>query len=232
VSTAPKFPPPTPGDSPEVATLLRNAAALWSKDRHREALPLLVRAANAAKTRSEAPASDLRVVTLALAATELAAYVDAGEDPRSIPISLEFNTDSIDINSIDVTSAESSVLHISVDPPRPMSTLREEQRPAAPRPNAPAAPRPPPRIDLTQTMSQDPRPPQPAAPPLNIRVIQPAGVPTPNTLREAPTTEPSERASAVPTKRMEDVPTRRAPDIDPAAPAPPADPGAPGPKKS
>ncbi len=219
MSKLPAFPPPNTKDSPEVAAYLRNAAVLWSAHRHRESLALLVRAANSARSRSDV--GDSRVVELALAATELAAFVDAGDDPRSIPISIEFNAESVDINSIDLRSIQSSVLDITVEPPRRpshanVSTLREAERPTPPpAPAPPTPPKPPSRIDLTQTMPQGARPPQPAAPPLNLRVVAPAGTPPASTLKEAPITEPTnERSSALPTKRMEDVPTRRAPDIE------------------
>jgi hypothetical protein len=197
---------------------LRNAAALWEAKRHSQAIPLLVRAANAAKSRSGAPASDARVVELALAATELAEFVNRGEDPQSIPISIDFNTQSVDINSIDLQSIASSVLDITVEPPRRAShvnTLREEERPTPPpAPAPPTPPKPPSKVDLTQTLPQGARSPQPPAAPLNIRVVKPAQTPSTNSLREAPFTEPNDRASATPTKRMEDIPTKRAPDIE------------------
>jgi len=212
VKTVPAFPPPSSKDSAEVAALLRNAAVLWAAHRHGEAITLLVRAA------ARSPATDARGVELAAGATELAAYVDSGDDPRSIPISIEFNAHSVDINSIDVTSVESSVLDITVEPPRRpshVSTMREAARPTPPpAPAPPTPPRAPSRIDLTETLPQGARAPQPASPPLNIRVIAPAGTPSPNTLRDAPLTEPNERASALPTKRMEDIPTKRAPDVE------------------
>lgn len=205
----PAFPPPNPNDPPEVAAPLRNAAVLWAAHRHREAIPQLVRAAAAAKTKSAAPQTDPRVVELALAATELAAFVENGEDPRSIPISLDFDTHSVSLSSL-----EESVLEIDVvsrQSSAPKQTLPEENRPTPPPAPAPKTPlKAPSKIDLTETLPQGARAPQPAQPPLNIRVVRPAQTPPAQSLKEAPFTEPNERTSALPTKRMEDVPTRRA----------------------
>lgn len=211
----PEFPPPDPRDAPEVAESLRVAAALWKNGRHHEALPHLMRAAAGAQQRSSAPKSDTRIVELAMAATELAAFVHSGEDPRSIPISLDFG-------SLDLESLPSAAIEL-IEPPRPppaklAHTLREEPRPSPDTKivEPPAAPAPI-AVDLSQTLPQGQKL-------ENVPLIwqyakkkpsSPA-VPATKVLQEAPTTEPEPPSDphGAPTRRMEDIDTKRDPGGD------------------
>ena len=203
----PEFPRPDPRDPPEVATSLRNAAALWAKGRHRDALPHLMRAAAAAQSKSEAPKSDLRVVELAMAATELAAFVHGGDDPRSIPISLDFDADAVDVESLNPSALES----VSSDPAvnRAAEVVLKGRVHAEPQA---------PRADLGTTLPQGYKlPGVPADWPFGKK--KKAAVPTAQSLKEAPSTTPEpdpvdpmeDDPHGAPTRRMEDIDTRRDP---------------------
>lgn len=216
----PEFPPPDSRDAPEVALALRNAAAFWAAGRHRDALPLLMRAAATAQTKTEAPKSDMRVVELAMAATEIAAFVHSGEDPRSIPVSLDFSVGSVDIESIDIESAAIQIIAPPGPPPaRPVHTMREDERPAS-SPDTHAAPPvklapPTAPVDLTQTLPQGAK--LENVPKLWQYAKAKAPVPTPKPMPAVKEAKPAEEPAppsdphGAPTRRMEDVETKRDP---------------------
>ncbi len=108
----PEFPPPDIRDSQEVAWALYTAAALWRRGDFGDALIWLQRAAAiAAKEQSEAGGvdSNVRVVALTIAASDLAAFVQqsaaGGEHPSSVRIGNEYaDAPSIELRTEDLQS--------------------------------------------------------------------------------------------------------------------------------
>lgn len=178
-----------------VAYALRNAAALWAAGRHKDALPLLLRAAESSE--GGTAHSNQRAAELARAAYQLSVFVQGGEDPKSIPISIHFDVESIDVQSIQIDSKEVEVIEEAEAP----------KKPAAP----PAKPKP---LVLDQTLNTGHK--MPGAPanwpfPKKQPPPAPAAVPKSETLKEAPSTEPDveDDPHGAPTRRMEDIETRR-----------------------
>lgn len=208
----PEFPPPDPRDPPEVATSLRNAAALWAKGRHKDALQHLMRAAASAQSSSKsgAPKSDLRVVQLAMAATELAAFVHGGDDPRSIPISIDFDAGAVDVESLNASALESVD---STDDAAEVAKIVKGR--VHPEPEVA-------RADLGTTLPQGYKlPGVPADWPFGKKkqasAPQPPKKAAAKTPEEAPSPEPpavdpmEDDPHGAPTRRMEDIDTKRDP---------------------
>ena len=202
----PVFPPPDPRDPPAVAATLRTAAALWNAGRHREAIPHLIKAAPLA---ASAGAPRDRVMFLAKAATEIATFVEGGDDPRSIPISLDFDVASVNLESV--------AIEILAPPKKPPPRQRKGTMPEEFRPQPdtvrvdPEAQRiPPPKtLDLTETVPQGTKPSGPPKPyvwPTRPQRKAPSAPKIPRVL--APDVNSAQ------TKRMEDIPTERSPSQD------------------
>ncbi len=148
----PSFPPPDSADDDDTRWALTTAAALWKNGRYRDALPWLQRAAAAAGRASgdADPKSNVRVVQLTVAAAELAGFVEAWSagtssvGPSSIPISIELDTESIDVMSIPSEAIE-VITPLPAAPPIP--TAADPLR--TPRLDVPRIPRPEPRATAT-----------------------------------------------------------------------------------
>lgn len=102
-----QFPPPHPSDPEPVGWALCTAAALWKAGRYGDSVAWIQKAAsNAAALAGDAADSNVRVVELTIAATELGHYVrkwehgDDDADPASIPVSTDFQEIDLEIESI------------------------------------------------------------------------------------------------------------------------------------
>ena len=131
--------------------MLLAAAAMWSSDRHTDAILHLARAAALAST-----VGPERAKVLSDAALSLTSFIDAGDDPRSIPISLHFDAESLHSTMMEIARKQ---------PPRPpprvrKGTLPEEYR-AAPdtvRVDVAELRIPAPRVDFSSTVQQGTKP--------------------------------------------------------------------------
>jgi hypothetical protein len=192
VKPPPKFPEPNPNDAPLVAYALRNAAALWAAGRHKDSLSLLVQAADDAQ--GDSPTSRMRALEIVRGIGLLSAHLDRGEDPKSIPISLEFDIESIDVQSIHVASKDVEVIETDANKP-----------PVA----APAAK--PLQLDHTLASGQKlegapkdwPYAKKPAPPAPRIEEKQAPAEPAPEEFEDNP--------HGAPTRRMDDIVTLRDP---------------------
>ncbi|MGZ3422731.1 MAG: tetratricopeptide repeat protein [Polyangiales bacterium] len=100
----PSFPGPHASDSDDVSWALCTAAALWKLGKYDDAVNWVQRAAKEAAGAESHPDSNVRVVQLTIAATELGQYVKdwhkgQDADPKSVAISIDFDTDAIEIDS-------------------------------------------------------------------------------------------------------------------------------------
>lgn len=103
-----QFPPPHPSDPEPVGWALCTAAALWKAGRYGDSVAWIQKAAsNAAALAGDAADSNVRVVELTIAATELGHYVrkwehgDDDADPASIPVSTDFQEIDLEIESVE-----------------------------------------------------------------------------------------------------------------------------------
>lgn len=131
--------------------MLLTAAAMWQTERHNEAILHLARAAALASTTTPE-----RAKQLSEAAIVLTSFIDAGDDPRSIPISLHFDAESIASTMIEL---------VKKAPPGPpprirKGTLPEEYRPAPDTVRVDVANLriPAPAVDFTSTVQQGTKP--------------------------------------------------------------------------
>lgn len=178
MKSPPAFPPPDSADTDDTKWALTTAAALWKTGRYRDALPWIQRAATAAARAHDGdPTSNVRVVELTVAAAELASFVgawsagDSSVDPSSIPISIEIDTDSIDVMSIpseaiEIVTPHAALRASSLGVPR---IPRPEPGAPPPRPAAAAAPAPRART-FAGTLQQASRP---ELPPSTVPVAVP-----------------------------------------------------------
>lgn len=140
-----QFPPPHPSDPEPVGWALCTAAALWKAKRYGDAVGWIQKAAaNAASLHGDGADSNVRVVELTIAATELAHYVrkwehgDDDADPSSIPVSTEFQEIDLDVESgepLPLAAAPRKnavtapvVIKPAMPPRRRAETLQQEQR--------------------------------------------------------------------------------------------------------
>lgn len=145
------------------------AAALWKLGKFDEAVGWVQKAAQEAAGSESQPSSNVRVVRLTIAAAELAHYVrewQQGEeaDPKSVAISLDFDTDAIDVQSL-----PSGVIEIDSTG----KVIEEPQVPAQPPPipktNVQPPKLPPRARTFAGTMPQDARNPL-AAPKIEPKI--------------------------------------------------------------
>lgn len=125
---------------------------MWAAEKHNESILHLARAAALASTSNPA-----RAKLLSDAAISLTSFIDAGDDPRSIPISLDFDAESVHSAMIEIVAPQKP----SAPPPRVRKgTLPEDFRPAPDTVRVDIAPIRPllPRVDLTATVPQGQKP--------------------------------------------------------------------------
>ncbi|MBL8719550.1 MAG: hypothetical protein JNL79_26410 [Myxococcales bacterium] len=138
-----QFPPPHPSDPEPVGWALCTAAALWKAKRYGDSVAWIQKAAaNAASLHGDGADSNVRVVELTIAATELAHYVrkwehgDDDADPSSIPVSTDFQEIDLEVESVDPAqlaprknaTAAPVVIKPAMPPRRRAETLQQEQR--------------------------------------------------------------------------------------------------------
>lgn len=145
-----EFPGPDPTDPPDVAKMLHAAAGMWAAQKHNESILHLARAAALAATKNPARAKHLSDAALALTSV-----IDRGDDPRSIPLSIDFDAESVQSAMIEIIEPAGKP---QFPPPRTRKgTMPEEFRegPDTVKVDVAELRIPPPRtMDLTSTVPQ------------------------------------------------------------------------------